>query len=111
MAVKNEITMELTEEELKETINNSHPLVVVDFFAEWCMPCLMLAPVIEELAERFQKVKFVQINVDDNEALSSRYHVSGIPCHVLFKKGKEVDRIIGLRDIEDIQEKIVKRLE
>ena len=111
MAVKNEITMELTEEEFKETINNSHPLVVVDFFAEWCMPCLMLAPIIEELAERFQKVKFVQINVDDNEVLSSRYHVSSIPCLVLFKKGKEVDRIIGLRDIEDIQEKIVRHLE
>ncbi|MBS3079873.1 thioredoxin [Candidatus Pacearchaeota archaeon] len=102
---------EITHEEFKDIINNSHRLVIVDFFAEWCMPCLMLAPFIEELAEKFDKVKFVRINVDDNEELSRRYRISSIPCLVFFKDGKEVNRIIGNQPIENIEEKINEYLD
>jgi thioredoxin 1 len=110
MVSKNEIATEISEEEFGEVIHNSHPLVIVDFFAEWCMPCLMLSPIIEELAEKFENVKFVTINIDDNETISNQYRVSSIPCLVFFKQGKEVDRIIGLRDADDIEEKILKNL-
>ena len=99
---------EITEEEFNEIINNSHKVVVVDFFAEWCMPCLMLAPIIDELAEQenLKEVKFTKVNVDDNQELAQKYNVSSIPCLIIFKEGKEVDRIIGTQSGEIIEEKI-----
>ena len=99
---------EITEEEFNEIINNSHKVVVVDFFAEWCMPCLMLAPIIDELAEQenLKEVKFTKVNVDDNQELAQKYNVSSIPCLIIFKEGKEVDRIIGAQSGEIIEEKI-----
>ena len=81
-------------------------LVIVDFFADWCMPCVMMAPVIEGLAEKNKKVIFAKINVDDNSSLASEYEISSIPCIVFFKQGKEVDRIIGAGSEESLQEKI-----
>lgn len=99
---------EITEEEFNEIIHNGHKLVVVDFFAEWCMPCLMLAPVIDELAEQdsMKEVKFTKINVDDNQGLAGKYKVSSIPCLIIFKGGKEIDRIIGGQSSEFIEEKV-----
>jgi len=108
---QHEMANELSEEEFNEVIHNGHDLVIVDFFAEWCMPCLMLAPLLEELAEKFKNVKFAKINVDDNRALSVKYSVSSIPCLVFFKGGKEVDRIIGLRETDEIEEKIKSNLQ
>jgi len=97
---------EVTDEEFNHIINNSHKLVVVDFYAEWCMPCLMLSPVIEDLAEQIKEVKFVKINVDDNQGLAGKYKVSSIPCLVVFKEGKEVDRIIGAHSSDVIEDRI-----
>ena len=106
----NEIAMEVSDQEFDEIIKNGHKLVVVDFFAEWCMPCLMLSPVIEELASEIKEVKFVKINVDDNKDLARRYQVSSIPCLVLFKDGNEVDRLVGNQSSEDIEGKIKEYL-
>jgi len=106
MVARNDPEAEITNEEFNELINNSHKLVVVDFFAEWCMPCLMLAPVIDELAENMKEIKFVKINVDDNQELSGKYDVSTIPCLVIFKEGKEVSRIIGNQTAEVIERKL-----
>ena len=103
---KNDSAMEITNHEFKDIINNSHKLVVVDFFADWCMPCLMLTPVLEELADNMKEVKFVKINVDDNQELSRKYEVRSIPCLIIFKDGKEVDRIIGNRTREEIERRI-----
>jgi len=106
MVAKNDSAMEITNEDFKSIINNSYKLVVVDFFAEWCMPCLMVSPIIEELAEEMKDVKFVKINSDDNQDLSKKYNISTIPCLVIFKDGKEVGRIIGAQPKENIEEKI-----
>ncbi|MAG02001.1 thioredoxin [Candidatus Pacearchaeota archaeon] len=103
---KNESALEITDKEFDEIIANGHKLVLVDFFAEWCMPCLMLSPVIEELAEEIKEVKFVKVNVDDNKILAGKYGISSIPCMILFKDGKEVDRLIGNQTAEDIESKI-----
>jgi len=111
MVARKDSETEVTIEEFDEIINNSHKLVVVDFFAEWCMPCLMLAPIVEELAEQMPDVKFVKLNVDDNQELSSKYKVSSIPCLIIFKSGKEADRIIGAHSGDVIEEKIKKYLE
>jgi thioredoxin 1 len=106
MVAKNDSAMEITDNEFNELINNSHKLVVVDFFAEWCMPCLMLSPIIEDLANKIKEVKFVKINVDDNQEISQKYNISSIPCLIIFKEGKEIDRIIGSQDGDELEEKI-----
>jgi len=106
MVARNDSETEITEEEFDSIINNSHKLVVVDFFAEWCMPCLMLAPIIDELAEKIKDVKFTKVNMDNNQKLAQKYSISSIPCLVIFKEGEEVDRIIGAHPAENIEEKI-----
>lgn len=106
MVARNDSEMEVTNEEFEKIINNSHKLVVVDFFVEWCMPCLIVSPIIEELADEIKEVKFIKINSDDNPGLSRKYNISSIPCLVIFKDGKEVGRIIGAQPKENIEETI-----
>ena len=110
MDAQTESQMDITNEEFKEIINNSHKIVVVDFYAEWCMPCLMISPIIDELSEQMPKVKFVKMNLDENKGLARKLNVSSIPCLIFFKKGKEVDRLIGAQSQEAIEEKIKKYL-
>ena len=105
MVSKNDSAMEITNQEFANMIKNEHKLVVVDFFADWCMPCVMLAPVIEELANNMKEVKFAKINVDDNQELAEEYEVRSIPTLIFFKDGKEVDRIIG-GQTDEIEDKI-----
>jgi len=111
MVAKNDSEMEITEDEFREIVGNGHKLVVVDFFAEWCMPCLMLSPAIDELAENMKDVKFVKINIDDNQSLAMKYRVSSIPCLIFFKDSKEVSRLVGNQTPEDIENKINEFLE
>ncbi len=111
MVAKNDPEMEITDEEFNNLINNSHKLVVVDFFAEWCMPCIMLAPIVDELANSMKEVKFVKINIDDNKELASKHSVMSIPTLVIFKDGEEVDRIMGGQTADVLEDKIKKHLE
>tara|TARA_Y100000310_G_scaffold340016_1_gene434475 strand:- start:1619 stop:1954 length:336 start_codon:yes stop_codon:yes gene_type:complete len=111
MASKNELAMEISEKEFNEIVSNGHKLVVVDFFADWCMPCLIMSPIIEEFAERMEEIKFAKINVDDNGELSGKYEVRSIPTLIFFKDGKEVDRVVGGIDADALEEKIQKLLE
>lgn len=104
---KNEVE-EINGKGLSEILKNK--LVLVDFFAEWCMPCVMMAPVIEELAEKIKKVKFAKCNIDENSELASKFKVMSIPTLVIFKDGKEVERIIGGQQANVIEEKLKKYL-
>ena len=106
MAFNSEPVVEITEEEFNEIVSNGHDLVVVDFFADWCMPCLMMAPIIEDLAKNMNNVKFVQINVDDNEEISRKYEIRSIPTLIFFKKGKMVGKVVGGMDEDSLKEKI-----
>ncbi len=74
-------------------------LVLVDFNADWCGPCQMLKPVLEELSEKY---KIVSVNVDDNMELAREYGIMTIPCLILFKDGKEYKRSVGLKSKDDI---------
>ena len=78
-----------------EVLKSTVP-VLVDFYADWCGPCKMVAPTMEKLSEEYGgKVKFVKINVDENQELSSKYDIMSIPTAMLFKNGTVEDSIIG----------------
>ncbi len=85
--------------------------VVVDFWAEWCMPCRMIAPVIEELAKDFAgKVVFAKLNTDENPFIASRYNITGIPTLIFFKKGKPMDILVGAYPKAEIKRWIERNL-
>lgn len=77
-----------------EVLESDKP-VLVDFWAPWCGPCRMLSPIVEKVAAKTSSVKFVKLNTDENPTLAGQYHISGIPCLILFKGGQAVDRIVG----------------
>jgi thioredoxin 1 len=84
-------------------IINSETPVLVDFFADWCGPCKMLAPVLAQVKEELGgKVKIIKIDVDKNQPLASKYQVCGVPTMLLFKKGKQVWRQSGVLQKDEI---------
>lgn len=95
--------IEVNEKNFEEEVIKSEKKVLVDFNADWCGPCRMLRPIIDEVSESNDSVKIVSINIDNSEELALKYNVSSIPCLVLFNKGKEVKRSIGLISKDEIE--------
>jgi thioredoxin 1 len=88
--------IELTEANFEQEVLKAAGPVVVDFYAPWCGPCKMLAPLLEQLAgELAGKLKFVKLNVDNAPELSADHEITGIPTLMLFRGGKVVDRVVG----------------
>jgi thioredoxin 1 len=88
---------EVKDETFATDIEASKGLVLVDFWAAWCGPCRMLAPTVEQVAEKYQgKAKIVKLNVDENVESPAKYGIRGIPTLILFNKGQEVDRHVGV---------------
>jgi thioredoxin 1 len=93
---------QLDDSTFKQTI--SQGLVLVDFYADWCGPCRMIAPVIEELAEELAgKVVIAKVDIENAQEVTSFYQVTSIPTLILFKDGQEVKRIVGVRDKESLK--------
>lgn len=89
-------------------IINSETPVLVDFHADWCGPCKMLAPILKEVKEELgDKVKIVKIDVDKNQSLATRYQVRGVPTMMLFRNGQQLWRQSGVLQKEEIKNKIL----
>jgi thioredoxin 1 len=102
---------EITESTFKTDVLENSLLVLVDFWAPWCGPCRVIAPVVEELANDYAgKVSVVKINVDDNPSIATRYGVQSIPTVLFFKGGQPVERIIGAVMKQTLQETIDKHV-
>ena len=95
--------IEVTKDNFKEIVLKSNVPVLVDFNANWCGPCQMFKPILEEIAESSEQIKIVSVNIDEADELALEYRVSSIPCLVLFKDGVEVNRSIGLKPKEEIE--------
>lgn len=95
--------IELNSENFEKEVLNSEKPVMVDFFADWCGPCKMMAPIVEELAtELYGKAKVGKINVDENPDIAVEYNVMSIPTLIIFRNGKEEKRFVGVRDKEEL---------
>ncbi len=93
-----------------EVLSNDTP-VLVDFWAPWCGPCKMVAPVVEELAEEYDgKVKFVKLNTDDNIETASKYGIRSIPTLMVFKGGEAVEQVVGFRPKSELKKSLDKAL-
>jgi thioredoxin 1 len=99
---------ELNETNFVNEVLNSKVPVLVDFWAEWCGPCRMLSPVIEELAKQYddQKIKIYKLNVDENPKIAAKYGIMAIPTVIIFKDGKPVEQITGVRNKKEYIELI-----
>jgi len=99
--------VDLTEKDFDETVNNAGSAVLVDFWAEWCGPCKMLTPVLEELAGEYgDGLKIAKVNVDENPGLAQRYKVRSIPNLILIKDGEQIGQIVGALPKAELKSKI-----
>ena len=93
----------------QETINEG--VTVVDFFANWCGPCRMLSPLLEECEKTYEgKVKFVKVDVDENQDLAVKFKVMSIPNLIIFKNGEVVDQHVGYMPIDEVKKFVEKAL-
>ena len=103
--------LEFTDNNFEQEVVNAAVPAVVDLWAAWCGPCRMLAPLVEELAGKYQgKVKIGKLNVDDHPGVAAQYRIMNIPTLLLFKGGKEVDRIVGVQPKDELVRRIEKLL-
>lgn len=88
--------LKFTDDSFEEDVLNSDKPVLVDFWAEWCGPCRMVGPVVDELAGEYEgKAKIGKVNVDENSEISTKYGIRSIPSLLIFKNGEVVDQIVG----------------
>lgn len=101
------LRMEITDQNFKDQVLDAELPVLVDFWAPWCQPCLMVGPIVEELAKEWEgKLKVVKVNIDENSALASQYKVMSIPTLFLFKNGQGVKQWVGVRSKEELEKEI-----
>ena len=104
-----EFVKEVSDSSFETDVLGSSKPVLVDFWAQWCTPCRMLAPTVEAVAQQYSNsANVVKLNVDDNPTTAQRYGIKGIPTLILFREGKEVERVVGATSKESITRMIEK---
>ncbi len=102
MAAQNIVT--LTDGNFTAEVTQSTVPVLVDFWAEWCGPCKMVAPILDELATEYAgKVKIAKVNIDEYQGLATQFSVRAIPTLLLFKNGQVIEQMVGLRNKRDLK--------
>lgn len=96
--------VKLNSQNFADEILNRNCTALVDFYADWCGPCKMVAPIVEEIAEENEDIIVGKVNVDESNDLAYRYGVASIPTLIVFENGEETERIVGYRPKEDILE-------
>jgi thioredoxin 1 len=105
MAASNIIT--LTEENFAKEVHESPGPILVDFWAEWCGPCKMLTPILEELAGEYDgRVRFGKVNIDEHQALAAPFNIQSIPTLLIFHHGQVAEQIVGLRGKKDLKTRL-----
>ena len=104
-------TLTFTDQNFEQEVLKSDKPVVVDFWAVWCAPCRMVAPTVEAIAEEYLgRAKVGKLNVDENQAVTSRYNIRGIPTLLLFKNGQVQEQIVGATSKDSIVKLLEKHL-
>ncbi len=107
MASPNVVT--LTEQNFAQEVLQSATPTLVDFWAEWCGPCKMIAPVLDELADEFLgRARVGKVNIDDHQALAAQYGIRAIPTLLLFKKGEVIEQLVGAKSKRDLKASLEK---
>ena len=95
--------LKITQENFEEEVSKSNIPVIIDFYADWCGPCKMMSPIIDNIAEELgESVKVGKVNIDDNKNLAMQFGIMSIPTVFIFKEGKAEKTFVGLRDKEEI---------
>lgn len=104
--------IKLTKDNFDSEVINSNIPVLVDFWASWCGPCRMIAPVIERIAEKFDgRIKVGKVNVDEEPEISLEYNIVSIPTVMIFKNGEEVSKSIGYSDEAEIEQLVLQAIQ
>ena len=98
----------ITNNNFKSEVLESRQKVLIDFYANWCGPCKMMGPKVEEIAQKHNEIKVVKINVDEAEEIAMQYQIMSIPTLVVIENGQEINRSFGLISEEKIEELITK---
>ncbi len=106
------MAIQINAKSYSKEVEQSDVPVLVDFYADWCMPCRMMAPVFDKLGQEYKgSIKFVKVNVDEEADLAGKFGVMGIPTLVLTNKGKEISRVVGFAPESALKQKINEALE
>ena len=102
--------MEINQENFEEKVVKSTKPIIVDYWAPWCAPCKMMAPVFEKISQEMKEVTFAKVNVDENNQLASDQGILNLPCIVIYNNGEEIERIVGFHNEQQFKAKITQAL-